>query len=304
MSIPNDNFGFGLDDGAASRPFPELDQLAQVGDSIMNEVLDVVEGSPIEDHRTIIYESFIGGLHMAATRIERQGEKARADIKRLMRDFDGGEIADTELQAATALARNCDAAVEAMETMRDAAAKAYETATGDVWKAYQGSVKASRATAAMIDAKDALRAHRAAKHQATTPGAQVVAFRGSTDAVSAEDAGRIYDALNFAKSRFPDMALATTGLKGAEQIALKWAKQNRVTTILAKANFEINGRSAPFKANREIMELDPVHVFTLASSLSGVAEEATPFGPALNLAEEARKAGIPHIAIMAKRPAV
>lgn len=294
------DLGFSLDDGASDRAFPEAERLTQVGGSIMSEVLDVVLGSPLEDHPAI-FESFIGGLHMAVQRIERQADQGRADISRLMRDFDGSEIADTELQEATRKSRACDAGVQAMETMRDAAAAAFTTATGDVWQPYRGSVKASKATAAMIDAKDALRSHKASKHKGAAPGSAVVAFRASPEAVSAEDGMRIFDAMNWALGKYPGMTLATTGLKGAERIAMRWAQQKRVPIVLAKADFVANGRAAPFRANREMMELQPVHVMTLPASLSAAAETATPFGPALNLVEEARKAGIPHNVIMSRR---
>ena len=44
----------------------------------------------------------------------------------------------------------------AMEIVRDAAAAAYTTTTGEVWTPWKGSVKASRTTAAQIEARDAL----------------------------------------------------------------------------------------------------------------------------------------------------
>jgi len=56
-------------------------------------------GTALENH-LMIAEALIGGLHSAAGRIERQGDQARAEINRLMRDLDGSEIADVELQDA------------------------------------------------------------------------------------------------------------------------------------------------------------------------------------------------------------
>jgi hypothetical protein len=154
----------------------------------------------------------------------------------------------------------------------------------------------------MIDAKDAIRANKAAKHAATSPGAIIVAFRASPQAVSALDANRIFDALNWANERFPGMTLATTGLKGAEKIAMRWAQQKHVNVVLAKADFNRHGRAAPFRANDDMMALDPVQVLTLAGTLdAGVAEPGQPFGPALNLAREAARQGVPHIELRAKR---
>jgi hypothetical protein len=125
----------------------------------------------------------------------------------------------------TRRARAADVATLAIEIIRDAAAASYTTSTGEVWSPWKGSVKPSRITAAQIDAREALRARKAHKHAAACPGATVVAFRAAPFANTAEDAGRIFDALNWARSQWPDMALATSGAKGAEKLAIKWANQ-------------------------------------------------------------------------------
>ncbi len=64
------------------------------------------------------------------------------------------------------------------------------------------------------------------------------------------------------------MALATTG---AEKLAIKWAKGKNVTLILAKADFDKFGRAAPFRANDEMLELDPVCVVTLPAAANSRA---------------------------------
>jgi hypothetical protein len=291
--------GFGFDT-TEGRRYPEDEALSHVGSAMMQELLDVMLDTPLEDH-LLIAEGILGGLHTAAQRIEREADKARDEINRGVRDFDGSEVADTELQQATARARACDAALAAVEKIRDAAAGAYTIATGEVWSPWKGYIRQSPTTAALMDAKDAIRSNKAARHAATTPGAVIVAFRASPQAVSQTDASRIFDALNWARETYPTMALVTTGLHGAEKIAMRWAQQKHVTIVLAKADFNRHGRSAPFRANDEMMALDPVHVLTLAASLemSGAAE-STPFGPALNLAQEAAKRGVPHIALRAR----
>jgi hypothetical protein len=295
------SLGHGFDfDGSEARRYPEDGALEHVGSAIMHELLDVILDTPLEDH-LLIAEGLLGGLHTAAQRLEREADKARDEINRGMRDFDGSEVADSELQGATARARACDAALAAVEKIRDAAAAVYTVTTGEVWSPWKGYIRASPATAALMDARDAIRSARAARHAATSPGAVIVAFRASPQAVSALDASRIFDALNWARETWPAMALATTGLKGAEKIAMRWAQQKRVTIVLAKADFNRHGRAAPFRANDEILALDPVHVLTLARSLDPAGSEAaTPFGPALNLAQEAAKRGVPHIALRAR----
>jgi hypothetical protein len=277
------------------RPHPKEEALAQLGHGLMNEVLDLVMETALEDVAGLVCEALIGAFHSAAQRIERDGDKARDVLNSLVRDFDGSEVLDVEIQEVARRARSADVAALAMELVRDAAAASYTTGTGEVWSPWRGSVKASRTTAAQIEARDALRAQKARKHAAAHPGAILVAFRAAPQADTAEDAGRIFDALNWARSQWPDMALATTGAKGAEKLAIKWARQKQVTLVLAKADFDRNGRAAPFRANDELLELDPVCVLTLANSLNSQrAEGLHPFGPALNLAQKAGERGIRH----------
>ncbi|WP_426000315.1 hypothetical protein [Caulobacter sp. DWR1-3-2b1] len=161
------------------RVHPAEDALQQLGHALMNEVLDVFSETALEDFQSIICESLIGASHSAAQRIEREADKARDDLNRFARDFDGSEIADTEMQAATQKARAADVATLALEMVRDAAAASYTTSTGDVWSPWKGSAKASRTTAAQIEAREAIRSAKARKHSATDPGAIIVAFRAA-----------------------------------------------------------------------------------------------------------------------------
>ena len=283
------------------RTHPPEAALHQLGHSLMTELMDVVGETALEDFHGLIGEALIGAFHSAAQRIERDADKARDQLSGLVRDFDGSEVLDTEIQEATHKARAADVATLAMEIVRDAAAATYTTTTGEVWSPWKGSVKASRTTAAQIEARDALRSAKARKHAATDPGATVVAFRGAPQADTAEDAGRIFDALNWAKDQWPDMALATSGATGAEKLAIKWARQKGVTLVLAKADFDRHGRAAPFRANDEMLALDPVCILTLVNSLNAErASDLKPFGPALNLAQTAAERGLRHPAVKAR----
>jgi hypothetical protein len=261
----------------------------------MTELLDVVGESALEDFHVTIGEALIGAFHSVAQRIERDADKARDQLSGLVRDFDGSEVLDTEIQEATRKACAADVATLAMAIVRDAAAATYATTTGEVWSPWKGSVKGTRTTAAQIEARDAIRAHKARKHQAADPGATVVAFRAAPQADTPLDASRIFDALNWAVSQWADMALATSGAKGGEKLAIKWAQQKGVKLVLAKADFDRNGRAAPFRANDDLLALDPVCVLTLANSLDPKRSEGLqPFGPALNLAQKAGERGLLH----------
>ena len=281
------------------RPHPPEDALVQLGRTLMTELLDVISDTALENYQTILGEALIGAVHSAAGRIERDADRARDAMRALDRDFDGSEAADVELQEATAKARAGDAAILACELIRDAASETWTIATGEVWTAWRGSRRGTHLTAAQLEAKQAIRAIRSRNAGEADPRGPVIAFRGAPTADTAVDAGRIFDALNWAKQEWPDMALATTGAKGSEKLAIKWAQQKGVKLILARADFDAHGKAAPFRANDDLIALEPSCCLTLAHSVDR-SNDPQPFGPALNLGQKATEHGLRHMPIRAR----
>ena len=283
------------------RPHPTEDALGQLGRALMTELLDVISDTALEDYQTILGEALIGAFHSAVGRIERDADRSRDTMRSLDRDFDGSEAADTELQEATAKARAGDTATQACEMIRDAASETWTIATGEVWTAWRGTRRGTHLTAAQLEAKQAIRAIRNRKSGEADPGGPVIAFRGAPTADTSDDAGRIFDALNWAKQEWPDMALATTGAKGAEKLAIKWAQQKGVKLILARADFDTHGKAAPFRANDELIALEPTCCLTLVHSVDRTRSgDQRPFGPALNLGQKAMESGLRHVPIKAR----
>lgn len=285
------------------RPHPTEAALGQLGAALMTELLDTVLETALEDFTAAICECVVGGLHAAAQRIEREADRARDRLARELREFDGSEVGDTDLQDAQRQADAADVAVRAVEQVRDAAAEAYAAATGETWSPWRGGVRASGSTAAQIDARAALRTAQARRAAAQDPGDAVVAFRASPRSETPEDATRIFDALNWALSEWPQMSLAVTGAAGGERIAKRWAAQKRVRLVLARPDFAAHGRAAPFRANDTLMALEPVCVLALSRSLAETSRDPKPFGPVLNLVEQAQHAGVRCIRIGRKAPA-
>ena len=286
-------------------PYPTFDEIEEAGAKVAETLLKVLMDTALEDHITTILTGVIGGFHSAAIRIEREADKAADDMRRLAREFDGNEIADQELQDATLRQYRADAAQMITESLRDACSQNFTELTGEVWTPWKGSAKnRNSVTFAQVEAKDALKARAQAQNSLCNPGDSVVVFRGSSKANKAEDASRIFDALNYARELHPDMKLACTGNNGAETIAMNWAAQKGVQRILAKANFDKFKKAAPFRANDELMALDPVLVFTLEASLAPEkGEDVTPFGPVLNIQDAAKAKGIKVLKITAKKAA-
>lgn len=291
-----------FDDMAAAlgdpRPHPTEEALTQLGRALMSDLLDLISDTALEDVQTLLAEALIGAFHSAAGRVEREADRARDEMRRLDRDFDGSEAADVELQEATGKARASDTAARAAELIRDAAAETWTVSTGQVWTAWRGSRRGAFLSAAQVEAKAAIRAIRKRREGEADPGGPVVAFRGAPTADSRDDAARIFDALNWALAQWPDMALATTGAKGAEKLAIQWSRQKGVKLILARADFDTHGKAAPFRANDDLIALEPICCLTLACSLNEVrGMRDRPFGPALNLGQKALEQGVRHLAV-------
>jgi hypothetical protein len=90
------------------RPHPTQAALRQVGAAVMTEILDLVLGTALEDQVSPLCEAVIGGLHSAVHRLDREADRLREEMARLLRDFDGSEVADTDLQEAKARADAVD----------------------------------------------------------------------------------------------------------------------------------------------------------------------------------------------------
>ena len=94
------------------------------------------------------------------------------------------------------------------------------------------------------------------------------------------------------------MRLATTGNHGAEQIALKWTRDERIhPPPPPKANFDRFKSAAPFRANHELLALEPVLVLHLDASLDANVMQDGVFGPSEKIAVAARSRGIRTVAV-------
>lgn len=283
------------------RPHPTEAALSQLGAAIMSETLDLVLGTALEDHVRTVCEALLGGLHTGVQRLDREADRARDVLAGRLRDFDGTEVADVDLQAARQAAEAADVAAMGLAYVRDAAAEAYGAATGEAWSPWRTGGRPLRTTAAEIEAREALRAVRERRLSACAPDGPVVALRGAPSAVAEADGMRLFDALNWARGQWPGMALATTGAAGPERLARSWAGQKGVRLIVARPDFARHGRAAPFRANDELMALEPVCVLALTAPVGGGEAAGRPFGPALGLLQQARARGVRAIRI-GRRP--
>ena len=123
-------------------------------------------------------------------------------------------------------------------------------------------------------------ARRRAETEVLLPAGTKIAFAGGLDC---NDHDRIWDALDKARAKFPDMVLLHGGSpRGAERIAACWAENRKVTQIAFKPDWNRHAKAAPFRRNDQLLSIMPYGLIVFPGS--GITD---------NLADKARRLGIP-----------
>jgi hypothetical protein len=112
------------------------------------------------------------------------------------------------------------------------------------------------------------------------PEGQRIAFSGGVDC---NDHQRIWEALDKARTRHPDMILLHGGApRGTERTSACWADNRKVAQVVFKPKWVRHRNAAPFKRNDKLLDTMPIGVIVFPGS-----------GIVGNIADKARKLGIP-----------
>ena len=179
------------------------------------------------------------------------------DLQRRAQDeHDGSEVRSVELERLTAEGISLIEKRNTFDVLTDLAAELFERHTGSVWRPLAGSkVNHKNMTAALIDSRDFLSAKRRAETEVMLPQGTKIAFSGG---IECNDHRRIWDALDKALARYPDMVLLHgASPKGAERIAACWAQSRKVTQIAFKPDWTKHAKAAPFRRNDELLATMP-----------------------------------------------
>ena len=198
----------------------------------------------------------------------------------MQREQDGSEIRSVELERATREGISLIERRDAMEFFREASADQYRLHLRKPWAPRTGSRTQHRTmTASMIDSRDFLDARLREKAAALLPEGTRIAFAGGSDG----DHNAIWDALDKAKARYPDMILLHGATPtGAERAAACWADSRGVAQVAFRPDWNRHGKAAPFKRNDRMLEALPTGLIIFAGT--GIQD---------NLADKAKKMGIP-----------
>ncbi|MET3793271.1 DUF2493 domain-containing protein [Aquamicrobium terrae] len=263
------------------RPLPEELAIQSSLTAIFDALFEMLGDTRLEPDLEDLLWSTVNLFHRAGERIQRELQRNEDAQRAGQRDQDGSEVKSVELERLIAEGITLLERRNAFEFMRDHAADLFEVQTGSAWRPRAGSkVSHANMTAAMIDSRDFLSARRRAETEIMIPAGTKIAFGGGIDY---NDHEAIWDALDRARTKFPDIVLLHGGSpKGAERIAACWAEAREVTQIAFKPNWTKHAKAAPFRRNDELLSVMPSGVIIFPGS-----------GITGNLADKARRFGIP-----------
>jgi len=269
-----------FEDEPDPRPLPD----AHLAGGAVADMFDGLAGCLIETRIEPDLEDLLWNLvnvfHRAGERVERQLDDNEQAQRKLQREQDGSEIRSVELERATREGISLIERRDAMEFFREAAAEQFRLHLRKAWAPRTGSrIQHRTMTASMIDSRDFLDARLREKASALLPAGTRIAFTGG----SGDDHAAIWDALDKARARHPDMILLHGATPtGAERAAACWADSRGVAQVAFRPDWNRHGKAAPFKRNDRMLEALPVGLIIFAGT--GIQD---------NLADKAVKMGIP-----------
>lgn len=262
------------------RPLPEAEMVQAELAGIVDALAGMLADTRLEDDLADLLWSFVSIFQRKINRLERDLDANEQAQHRSRLEQNGSEVRSVELERLIEQGIGLVERRNAFEFFRDQAAERFEAVTGSAWRPRSGSMVNHRTlTAAIIDSRDFLAARSRAEAQVLIPTGARIAFTGGLDCT---DHRRIWDVLDRARTKHPDMVLLHGGSpKGAERIAACWADSRKVAQVVFKPDWTRHRNAAPFKRNDQMLEVLPIGLIVFPGS--GISE---------NLADKARKMGI------------
>ena len=262
------------------RPMPAQEDMQNAIGDMLDILEELTTDTVMEEDFVSIISGFTTSLHYVLGRLERKQDDTQSELRRLMREFDGSEVRDHQMQQQTNLMKQNDERVEGLEALRDMVADFLITRYQQPWQPPRGSLISGKNLkhASIVEAKEFIKARETLKNEALTPKGTRVAFAGGKEY---QDYDAIWKALDSTLNRHPDMVLVHGGAPGSEEIASKWAINRKVSQIVCKPDWAAHQKAAPFKRNDDILKLDIIGL--IAAPGTGITD---------NLVDKVRENGI------------
>lgn len=275
-------------DEVITSDMPDPLQMQLGVEMLVTTLFDLLRDTRLESVAERLAWGVVHSFHKVADQLDGEADRAARQMGDLIRENDGGEIANAELEDAQTLCHGLDEAREAVACMRDHAAQMFHAETGRPWSAPRATLVSGKRTASVIAAADFLAARRQRRVEANAPTGPVVIFSGGQ---LWEDHAQIWERLDQIRTRIPTMVLATTAQnKGCDAIAASWAARSGVKLIAFTLDRKL-GQRAGFARNEALLRLKPVEAIVCEGS-----------GLQSHLARSVRAAGVPaHFLTLARQ---
>lgn len=220
---------------------------------------------------------FVNLFHRAAAKASARVDRATDEIRVLLATADGSEVHTSELEQQIERAQAAEAEMLALEQLRETAAALYLTETGSSWRPAGGSrlTHDTKATSAVVQGRDYLRARAESRRCAAMPQGTPVAFAGGRFSFASNEdattfANNVWATLDRVRDNVADMVLVHGGdAKGVDRLAAAWAEARKVPQIAFALDMRL-GQRAGFRRNEQMLSLSPRYLVAFAGN--GVLE--------------------------------
>jgi hypothetical protein len=265
-----------------NRDYPCEDRAAQEVAASMEAMTNLCEGTKLEEDEGDFLWGIVNIFHGKITRASRTLGDVHGEIRDLLREQDGSEIATTALEEKQAEAEALEERLEMLEDLRTIASDSYRELTGNAWRAPSGSVSQRRksATASVISAREYLKAAKVRDAQLKCPEGPRIAFAGHPKGGNIQ---AVEKALDSVRAKYPDMVLIHSNYQhGDDRIARNWAERHEVPQVIVAMDFNKYGnKRAGFVRNEEMIALELRGVVLMPGN-----------GVTMNLGQKAEEAGV------------
>lgn len=245
---------FGLtENGNDDLPIPNDEDLQSraVGDAF-EALIGTLQGTGLGSEVEPLAHAFATMLQRRAVSLDQAADRQKVKARALISSQDGSEIAEQELDETTRLFTNLQEKADSLKIMAEQAAQLYEQETGEHYTPVTGDRTTRRAmeSGAVFEAKKLLDAADREDAERNKITGTKIAVAGDADWI---ETAVIWNRLDTAREKCPDMVLCHKGSRGAERIAAAWAKSRKVPQILFRPNWAAHNKAAPFRANDEMI---------------------------------------------------
>lgn len=252
------------------------EEISDTVSAAVGDIFSMLNATGIQSMRDDIAWGIVNSFAKACEKAERRWDEASYEVRTLLDEQDGSEIATNQLETATDKARIAESAMEMAELMRETAERTYTAYVGRCWNSLSHNrlQHSKTRTSASVDGETFLRNRQAKRNEARNVQGTPIVFSGGRPTIPAEDANtfadNLFGILDRVLSKVPEMYLVHGGdMQGVDKFAASWAQSRNVQQVIFGLKRNLGNR-AGFHRNDQFLALNPLYVVALEGN--GVLE--------------------------------